>query len=749
MDFSRNYVRAGKEYCTLEKWIPAPLFRRAFTVEKPLRSAKIRICGLGYYELHINGADITKGFMAPYRSNPDHFVYYDDYDIISHLQNGKNVIGVILGNGFQNALGGYIWDLDKAPWRGAPQVTFLLELEFADGEKREISAESGTKTAPSPILFDDVHFGEYYDARKEIPGWDLPDYDDDSWQMAEEAPTPRGKAALCEVEPIVLRETFRPVTITPYEDGYIYEFPVNAAGLCRMKIQNTKEGQEVRLRHFEMMLDGKPYWKGIRFDVERDLYQEDLYICGGRKAEEHIPRFTYHGFRFVYVTGITPEQAAPDLLEFLVISSDIRQIGEFHCDDPVANSIQTATLRSDISNFHYFPTDCPQREKNGWTGDASLSAEQMLLNFSVENSLREWMRNIYKAINEKGQLPGIVPTAGWGYHWGNGPAWDNVLVNLPCAIYQYRGDRSVLEELAVPLMRYLTYLYTRLDERGLVTFGLGDYLQPSLIADEHETPVEITNSILTADIAEKAAFVYDVLGMPAQKQYAVSLRKRMITSIREHLLDLKTLSFLPDTQTAQAMAIFYRVFTEEEKPDAVRHLVELIEAADGHFKTGILGGRVIFRVLAENGYADLAYHMIVRPEYPSYGNWIARGATALREQFWADDHIMVGSINHHFWGDVSAWFYTYPGGIRVNPTRRDISHVNVAPVFPKKLNRVEVSHQLPAGRLKVFWERGKESIALTVEVPAMVHGELILPEGFLFEQGGGRLPLQNGTYQVI
>ncbi|MBR5922867.1 MAG: family 78 glycoside hydrolase catalytic domain [Clostridia bacterium] len=750
MDFPKNFIRAGREYCTLEKYVPAPLFRHTFGIEeKPLKSAVLRITGLGFYELHINGCDITKGFLAPYRSNLDHYVYYDDYEVKDKLIGGKNVIAVILGNGFQNALGGYVWDFDKAAWRGAPQFAFLLELEFEDGEKKTITSGGDTKTASSPIIFDDTHFGEYYDARLELPGWDTPSFGDGDWRFAEPAPVPRGEARLCAVEPIVLREKFSPIGVSPYKEGYIYEFPVNAAGFCRLRIKNTRPGQKITLVHFESMIDGEPDLKGIRFEVERDRYQEDIYYCAGREYEEHIPRFTYHGFKFVYVTGIDENQATPDLLEFEVISSDIKQIGEFSCDDAVANAVQKITLRADISNFHYFPTDCPQREKNGWTGDASLSAEQLLMNFSAENSFREWMRNIYKAINEKGQLPGIVPTSGWGYHWGNGPAWDSVLVNIPYYTYLYRGDSSILEELAVPLMRYLTYLYSQLDKNDLAEIGLGDYLQPSLWADDYETPLIVTCSIYTADIAAKAAFIYDVLGLNEHKQYAEALAHRVRNAVRRNLIDLEKMSVRCGTQTAQAMAIYYGMFDEKEKAGAARELVRLVNEAGGHFKTGILGGRAIYRALAENGYADLAYNMIVRKDYPSYGNWIERGATTLWEQFWEDDHIMTGSKNHHMWGDVSAWFYTYPGGIRINPTGRDVSNVNIAPVFLEKLNRVTASHKLPLGRVEVNWNRTGETIDLRVAVPQTVHGSIILPAGYAFENGKTKTPLESGEYRLV
>ena len=186
------------------------------------------------------------------------------------------------------------------------------------------------------------------------------------------------------------------------------------------------------------MKEGKPCLHNVRFVSSRDLFQEDIYYCAGKKCETHIPRFTYHGFRYVYVEGITKEQATLDLLKYHVFNSDIKQIGHFVCDNGIANKLQEAAVRSDLSNFHYFPTDCPHREKNGWTADASLSAEQMLLNLDPERSYKEWMRNIYAALDENGELPSIIPTPGWGKGGGNcGPSWDIAIVNIPYYVYLF------------------------------------------------------------------------------------------------------------------------------------------------------------------------------------------------------------------------------------------------------------------------------------------------------------------------
>lgn len=749
------FIHAGPKYATLDDYkvkhyVPAPYFRRRFEVRQELRSAKVQICGLGFYELHINGDNITKGYLAPYRGNPEHYLYYDEYDIGDIVRQGNNVIAILLGNGMQNPAGAFVWQFDKASWRGAPQVSFEIRLTYMDGHEEVITSDESTKTAPSPILFDDLHYGEYYDARLEIEGWDRIEYDDSQWACAKLVEAPCGELRIPEAEPLRLRSEIKPVAVWECDGGYIYDFGVNTSGLCRLQVKSAEAGQRILLQHFETLVDGKPFFDGIRYPYMKldALFQEDVYYCSGRETEEYVPHFTYHGFRYVYVTGITEQQADASLLTLLEICTELETRGTFNCSDMIANKIQEATVRSDYSNFHYFPTDCPHREKNGWTADASLSAEQMLLNLSVEKSFREWMRNIYKAIDDDGKIPGVIPTAGYGYEWGNGPAWDNVIVHLPYYTYKYRGDLTILEECAEPLMRYLTYLHTRLDENNLIEYGLGDWCQAGRVGADFDTPLIVTDSILTVDITRKAEFIYEVLGMDEQKAYAKSFGDLVTESIRKHLIDKETLVVRGDTQSGQAMALYYGMFTEAEKEKAFAHLLKQIEREDGHIATGVLGGRVIFRLLAENGQADLAWHMITRPDYPSYGNWMARGATTLWETFFPEGGRIL-SMNHHFWGDVSAWFYYYPGGIRFNPTGKNIHHVDIVPSFIKKLDFATASHQTMEGKITVHWERKKKNILLEITVPEVIFGTIQLPEGYQFEDGTCSVAIQTGSYKVM
>lgn len=746
-----HFIYAEATYSTIEKQVPAPYFRRTFRVESEVMEAMIQICGLGFYELHINGFNITKGHLAPYRSNHDDYLYYDEYDITQYIKEGQNVIAILLGNGMQNAWGGRVWDFDKASWRSAPLVSFAVQLESKVGEKTIFYSDEQTRTSPSPIIFDDLHWGEGYDARQEIIGWNTVEYDDIHWSTAKKTEAPKGELRLANVEPIKVRRLIQPVSYFECEQigGYIYDFGVNTSGVCRLEIEGSKEGQEIRLLHFETLVDLKPFVDSIRFKFLNidDPLQEDIYICKGNLKETYIPHFTFHGFRYVYVTGITPEQATKSLLTYMEMSSDLKQAGTFTCSDKVTNQIQEATVRSDISNFYYFPMDCPQREKNGWTADAALSAEQMLLNLHAEQSLREWMMNVYKAIDEEGRLPGIIPTSSWGYTWGNGPAWDNVLVYIPYYVYKYTGEKGILEECAKPLMKYLTYLHTRVNEKGLVEFGLGDWCQVKRVSADFDTPLVVTDTIMSMDIARKAEFIYEVLGLDEYCAYAKAFADELTATFREHLIDQHSLIVYGDTQTAQAMAIYYGLFTDEETEIAYAHLLKQIEQKEDFMDVGVLGGRVLFRVLADYGNADLAYYMITRPEFPSYGNWMIRGATTLWENFFQEGGRIL-SQNHHFWGDVSAWFYLYVGGIRINPTAKDVRHVDIAPHFIEALEQASASYDSPEGIIKVSWERMGEGILLEVEVPKTMHGSIILPNGYRFQEGKAITNLKSGTYIV-
>lgn len=723
----------SNEFCSFDKPVPAPYFRKSFELDfKPL-DAELSICGLGFYRIYINGEEITKGALAPYISNPDDYCYYDTYQLADRLNLGTNVIGVMLGNGFYNNFGGAIWDFETAPWRGAPRLA--LDFTAAD-ESRRISfqADSSFKSHPSPITFDDLRMGVYYDANLEIPGWNLPEYDDSEWTEALSAEAPRGEMKLCTAEPIAVLREVTPVSITKSGSGYLYDFGENNAGVCRLKIRAAKN-QQISLTHGEELTNGAldmssvGFWRE-GFEFYETYNQKDIYTAKGEGTEEFIPCFTYHGFRYVQVEGITEEQAGPELLTYLIMSSDLSETGGFHCSDETVNTLFEMAKRSDRSNFYYFPTDCPHREKNGWTGDASMSSDHMVLYYNVEKSWRVWLDNIRKAQSDKGSIPGIVPTGGWGSQWGNGPAWDSVLFNLPYQLYRNRGCIDVIRENMQAMIRYLTYVMTRRNPDGTISFGLGDWVPVGKPADQYDAPLALTDTIMVMDMARKAHEMLEAIDCPLQSRFAEDIYRDLYDTIRRTLIDFETMTAKGACQSSQALCLYYGVLKEEEKQAAFDRLLDFIHEKGDSFDCGFLGMHVLFHVLSEFGEDELAYEMITKKEYPSYGCLIERGETSLTECFMPEG-TPCGSHNHHFLGDITRWFMNRLAGLNII----DENTVEIAPSFVSKLTSASAFYDLPRGRASVSWRREDNGILLDVTCAPGIRCRVVLPDGYEVKDG--------------
>lgn len=737
-----NFIKATEKYNTFEESIPAYYFRKVFSSPQE-GNATITVAVCGFYELYFNGARITKGFLSPYISNTNDYIYYDEYTVT--LDAGENAIGILLGNGFQNNPGGYIWDFDKADFRSSP----MFAITITQGQQTLLHSDEKFKIAPSPIRSDDYRFGEYYDANYEIEGWNQKNFDDSDWENALPATAPKGELRLANVAPIIKEKEMKPVDIFPCGDGgYIYDFGESNAGVCRLRIHGTK-GQKIELQHADSLKEGdldlaqiwfvRDYW-----ERDKHIVHKDTYVCSGSGTEEYQPTFTYHGFRYVKVSGITETQATKELLTFCVYHTQLHTMGDFTCSDAVATTLQKITRRSILSNFHHFPTDCPQREKNGWTADAALTCEAALLNFDPERNYREWMRNICKAQREDGALPGIVPTCGWGFDWGNGPAWDCVLAQLPYFTYIYRGQTEMIRDSVPSFIAYLKYLRTRVDKNGLLEIGLGDWCHIGGI--EPKAPLILTDSIMAMDTANKISEMLDAIEMHEQAEFARKEAKNYKEAIRENLIDFDAMCAAGNCQSSQAMCLYYSVFCQSEQNAAFNKLLEMIHAMEDHLDVGVLGGRVLFHVLSDFGHSDLAFKMITRDDYPSYGNWLKRGATTLWENFKPDT---VSSMNHHFWGDISAWFIKRIVGIQLNPEKNNVNTLKIKPSFIDALNYASAYHDAPSGRIEVSWKREGQSIVLNVEIPKDCCARAELEPRFCFEDGQRSKSVVSGTYKIV
>lgn len=764
-----KFIKATDEYTTKEKSVNAPYIRKTFEIDFVPKSACVSICTPGFYMLYINGYDITKGFLAPYIANPNDVVCYDEYDILPYLTDGNNCIAFVLGNGFANQSVDQ-WDYDKANFRAPLCASVYLKVE-GENEKIIVESDETFKTHPSAITYDMYRYGTHYDARLEIDGWNLAEFDDSEWTCVSYSPSPKGEIVKCSAHPITIQRELSPVSVTLKEDfcylktaynvnphtnevgkpiqkthiekGYLYDFGISRAGVCRLKIKG-KKGQKIIVRHGEK-LDADGNFNINSIYSMRDNYEEyahllyaNIYILKGGEEEIFVWPFTYHGFRYAFVEGLEPHQATSDLLTYIVFNSNVKRRTFFECSDNMMNTLYEMGIGSDESNFHYFPTDCPHREKNGWTGDINASAEQYSLHYDWADSMALWLKCV-RCAQVDGVLPGTVPTVGKFYDWGNGPAWDGVCVNVPYYIYKYDGRIDILEENASMIEKYLKYATGKCDKNGLVEFGLGDWCQPfSLGSKRIDAPLRLTASAILYDISKKAAFIFDVLNMKEQSVFAEELSGKLKAAIRKHLIDFDTMSADGNCQTSQALLLAVGIFEKNEYDRAYKRLVELIKEKDEHLHCGVIGLRYIFEVLCFGGDIDLALKMILRPDAPSYAYTALKGATALCETL--VENGLNESENHHFLGDFIRVFVTYVAGIRVNPYMKDVNEVIISPIIPTKLESASARYETQCGEVSVYWQNNNGQIHFSVYIPKGVKAS--------FEYKGKTQMLKEGKTQL-
>lgn len=728
--FPNDFVCAEYAVADYDTRVPAPLFQKNVTITDT-KDAELIIGCAGFYDLFVNGKRVTKGFLAPYISNPDEILFYDKYDLSENLSVGENTIEIMLGNGYRNPIGGEIW---KHLNRKELFPTFALSFKCG-----EVSF-----TAPdmlwchSHILFNDYRSGTLCDMRKKD--------EEKVWHEPIKCNAPKGKRQFVTCEPIREIRRIKAKRITegamrdyrmrdgfigmikseqgvmpkaPLSGGFIYDFGENNAGVPCLKIKG-KRGQVIHLQFSELLYEG--FVDSVNIDVYPDgCSQHDIYIASGNEEEEYIPPFTYHGFRYCYIHGIDAEDATEDLLEYIVLHNDVMTKTSFSCSDKISNEIWNACIRSDESNLMYILTDCPQREKNGWTGDAAISAEHYMLNFAAENCFSDWLSCMIAAMDENGRIPLMVPSS----RGADGcPIWDSALFLLPFASYRYTGDLEFVKSSADLMIKNLRYSLSLRDERGICEVGYGDWLPVDSEADEYASPLGFSVSAVLmlvcragelmfraidrSDLADECKTAYSELRRALRNEYNDG---GVITQGKTQKYIKK--SYRP-SQTSQALALYAGVFDECEADTAIKTLVKLIEEKDGSFDCGFLGLRVIFRTLSKYGYHDLAYDMITKPSHPSYANMIYRGETTVWERF-SEAGRRIGSHNHHFLADISAWYFEYALGIRLNPDNNDHTDILISPAFIDKLTHAEGYYRTKSGSVFVSWKKCGESIELTVK----------------------------------
>ena len=701
--------------------LPAPLLRRSFTLDGRIAQARAYICGLGYYELHINGKKIGDHLLDPGYTRFDRRALYVTYDVTEALRRGKNAVGVILGNGWYNVQTKAVWDFHKAPWRAAPKLLMQVRVEYADGRVETIGTDSRWATSTGPITFDSIYGGETYDARAEKPGWDTADYDDTGWAMARVVPPPGGKLTAQLMPPIKADKTLKPAKLTEPQPGvFVFDMGQNMAGFAELHLR-APAGTKVVMKYGERLgKDGMLERADIAQHVVKvdtnQQFQTDTYISDGSSSiTHHASRFTYHGFQYVEVTGF-PGKPALDTLSGVFIHSAIPVAGEFECSNPLLNKIWQAGRWAYLSNLQSIPTDCPHREKNGWTGDAHLAAEQGLLNYAPAAVYTKWINDLGDEQRPSGELPGIVPTGGWGYKWGNGPAWDSSFLLIPFYLYQYCGDTRVLCDHYEGMKRYVDYLTSKA-KNGIVDIGLNDWAPYKT-----STPADITSTAYYYRDIQIVALTAGLMGNDADASKYKDLAASIQKAFNAKFYHADTGLYGNGSQTSLSCALYQGLVEPENKARVLSNLVAAVEKTNGHIDTGILGAKYLLNALLENGRADVAYRMASQKDLPSWGWWIEQGATTLWEQWNGTE-----SRNHIMFGDISAWFYKALAGINPDPAAPAFKHFVIKPNVVGGLTSAEACYDSVRGRIVSDWEIEHGRFKLTVKVPANATATVWVP----------------------
>jgi alpha-L-rhamnosidase len=708
----------GRPDALLNNWqrpvLPAPFFRKTFDCKGKTDNSKVHICGLGYYELYMNGRKVGDHVLDPVVTHYDRRARYIAYDVSEYLVPGRNVFGVVLGNGWYNCHTPEVWHFDKASWRDYPKL--LLELET--GGKALLCSDESWRVTDGPIVFDGLRNGETYDARLELDGWLSPDYDDSAWKMAANVSPPGGVLRLQSMPPCKVTQTLPVTKQWEIPDGSIvFDIGRNITGWARITVSG-KRGTELIIRYAENLKDGgdidqtriAPFIKGG--DCQTDRY----ILKGDDGSEVWEPRFTYHGFRYLRISGVSADVKI-EKVEGRVVNTAFEQIGGFSCSDETLNRLQECTCWSYVGNFTGIPTDCPHREKNGWTGDAQLAAETGLFNFAAGTSYNQWMDSFADVQRPSGQLPGIVPSSGWGFNWGSGPAWDSAFLLIPWYVYLYSGDSSSIRTHYDSMKKYVDYC-TGMATDHIVSFGLGDWCH---VDQNRITPVALTSTayyyvdcILLSKFAAIKGRISD------QRKYA-GLAEKIRAAFNRCFYKGDGI-YTNGEQAALGCAIYQGLVEDSEKDKVVAKLADIVKANGCKPDFGILGAKYVPRALSDNGHVELAYKLITQPEFPGWAHWLKQGATTLWES-WSGE----SSRNHIMFGDISAWMYQYLAGILPDPDHPGFKHVTIKPQPVPDLKWVHSEYVLPAGKIVSKWEQMEGEFNLTVEIPPNTTGTIIMP----------------------
>ena len=713
---------------------PCAHLRRPFVLDGGrLVRARAYVSARGLYELRLNGHRVGDAELAPGWTEYGRRVQYQTYDVGHLLNDGENVVGAVLADGWWSGYVGFDSRHQARHYGDAPQLIVQLLLDFADGSRRWVLSDESWRERDGAIVYSDMLMGEYVDARRELPGWDRPGHDDAGWAAVAVADTSTGVLEAACDQPVRALEELPARTVRRCgDDRFIVDLGQNMVGRVRLTVRGAARGRRIRLRHAEMLADGELY-----LDNLRTAEATDVYLASGEPVEVFEPRFTFHGFRYVEVTGY-PGDLRPQDVTGRVIGSDLPWTGEFECSDATVTRLQSNIRWSQRGNFVAIPTDCPQRdERLGWLADAQVFLPTACRNADVSAFFARWMRDVVDAQHPDGAFPDVVPELCTRRE--GAPAWGDGGVIIPWRLYRAYGDRRVLERSYPAMKAWVDHVHR--DNPGLlwrtsVGNHYGDWLQVGA-----ETRRDLLATAYFAHSAETVAAAAGVLGRDDDAKRYGALHAAVRDAFIDAFVDASEGRVAGDTQTGYLLALAFGLLPRDAVPAAVDRLVADIEAHDRHLTTGFAGVALLCPVLTAHGHAELAYHLLHQDTYPSWAYSIRQGATTIWERWdgWTREHGFqspaMNSFNHYSLGSVGDWLYGGVAGIGQAPGSAAYRDLLLEPAVGGRLTWARARQATPRGTVLCGWTLEDGALGLEVVIPPGPGATLVIPTG---DPGGVR-----------
>jgi alpha-L-rhamnosidase len=772
-------IRSGGEFCRPVAWLtsgfaaklvkndqgecrevrPAPMLRRSFRLGKPVREARLYASGLAYDALRLNGTPVSDAVLDPGFTDYSKTVLYTTHDVTALLRDGENVLATELGSGhYDDSVRTWDWGWERAQWRATPRLRLELHLEYADGTGETILSDGEWKaSAEGPTRFDSYYLGETYDARREIRGWDEPGFDDSSWAPARVVDAPAGVLRAQGQEPVRVVDTREPgARSEPVPGVVVYDVGQNLTGWAGIRVR-AKAGTAVEVFYSEKKgEDGRASTAGN--DLVFGQLQTDDYVARGEGEERWTPRFTYKGFRYVQLSGPGGAPLPPDVSVSVERIDHVRTAfaarGTFSSGNATLDRIHRNTAWAVQSNVQGIVTDTPVYEKNGWTGDAQLTAPTATLLFDTERLYRKLSRDMLDEQTAEGEVPLLSPSnVNYGYVGkpsfkpvaccGATPAWDAFWFVVPWETYRRHGDRATLAAVYPAMKKYLDSWIPRWTGKdgdafpGTLTSGLGDWVPPQGVP----TINALASSAYYARLVAIARDSARALGRTADAARYARLFEKVKADFNARFLAPEGIYREKDddpfVETAQILPLAFDLVPARARPGVVARLVhDIVEVRGGHAYVGVLGARDVLPVLSANGQLNVAYALAKQTSEPSWGYWTdVAGFTALGEHWPATTR----SRNHHFFGAVVQWFYETLAGIR--PAEPGYAVIEFRPEMPEGLDHVEATYESVRGRVASSWRRAPSGLEMAVTVPPNATARVHVPAPspwVVLESGTGR-----------